>query len=126
MPCDKPGPISVAAAIGPSRRTALQPTHHDIGERANRGSYVLRQIIKGCFLMVGEAGVPAAEVSGGAAHPDPKLNCVLVADVAPGQSLGVQYANYAATTPGSTTKVACQLDRTAAELIVSNLRTLAH
>jgi len=57
------------------------------------------QIIKGCFLMVGEAGVPAAEVSGGAAHPDPKLNCVLVADVAPGQSLGVQYANYAGDYP---------------------------
>jgi hypothetical protein len=61
-----------------------------------------------------------------APYVDAALNCVLVVDVAQGQSLGVQYTNFAGDYPGINHDVACQLDRRAAELMVRNLRTLSH
>jgi hypothetical protein len=60
-----------------------------------------------------------------APYQDPKTNCVVVVDVAPAQSLGVQYANFAGDYPGISHDVACQLDRRAAEFMVQNLRVLA-
>jgi len=102
------------------------------GKPDNR--WLVRMIVKqgADYALGSDTGVQVVQVDGFTAvqtappYQDPKLNCVLVVDVAPGQSLGVQYANYAGDYPGISHEVACQLDRTAAELMVRNLRTLAH
>jgi Protein of unknown function (DUF3558) len=52
-------------------------------------------------------------------------DCVLVIDVAQGQSLQVRYDSYG-TYPGMKRQLACQLDRKAATLMMQNLHTLAH
>jgi hypothetical protein len=83
------------------------------------------------YAMRSTTGVQVVQVGGFAAvqtaapYQDPKANCVLVVDVAQGQSLGVQYLNLAGDYPGINHEVACQLDRKAAELMVQNLRGLA-
>jgi hypothetical protein len=59
-------------------------------------------------------------------YGDPKTHCILLVDVAQGQSLWTEYDNIAGDYPGINHDVACQLDRKAAELMVQNLRALAH
>jgi Protein of unknown function (DUF3558) len=97
-------------------------------------SWVARLIVKrgadyalastSAVQVVGIGGFPAVQTA--APYQNPNTNCVLVVDVAQGQSLGVQYGNAAGDYPGINHDVACQLDRKAAELMVQNLRALAH
>lgn len=54
-----------------------------------------------------------------------RRHCILVIDVAEGQSLIAKYDNMAGDYPGIDHEVACQLDRRAAEFMVGNLRALA-
>jgi len=96
-------------------------------------SWVARLIVKrGADYALGSTtGVQIVQVSGftavqtAAPYQDSKINCVLVVDVAQGQSLGVQYLNTRGNYPGISHDVACQLDRRAAEFMVQNLRVLA-
>ena len=69
-------------------------------------------------------GFPAVQTT--ANLQDPKTHCTLFVDVAPGQSLQVQYGNLAGDYPGISHQVACQLASKAAELMVANLRNLVH
>jgi hypothetical protein len=59
-------------------------------------------------------------------YGDPRTHCIVLVDVAQGQSLWAEYDNIAGDYPGINHDVACQLDRKAAELMVQNLRALAH
>jgi len=83
------------------------------------------------YAMGSTTGVQVTQVDGFAAvqtaapYQDSKTNCVLVVDVAQGQSLGVQYLNLAGDYPGINHQVACQLTQRAAEFMVQNLRVLA-
>jgi hypothetical protein len=96
--------------------------------------WLARLIVKrGADYALGSTtGVQVVQIGGfsavqtAAPYQDPNTNCVLVVDVAQGQSLGVQYGNAAGDYPGINHDVACQLDRKAAELMVQNLRALAH
>ena len=96
--------------------------------------WLVRLIVKrGADYALGSTtGVQVVQIGGfsavqtAAPYQDPTTNCVLVVDVAQGQSLGVQYGNAAGDYPGINHDVACQLDRKAAELMVQNLRALAH
>jgi hypothetical protein len=84
------------------------------------------------YAMGSTTGAQVVAVSGFSAvqtsspYGDPKTHCILVVDVAQGQSLWVQYDNIAGDYPGISHEVACELDRRAAELMVRNLRSLAH
>lgn len=84
------------------------------------------------YALASTTGVQVVQVGGFGAvqtappYVDPNLNCVLVVDVARGQSLNVKYSNIAGDYPGISHEVACELDRRAAELMVRNLRSLAH
>ncbi|HEX4253137.1 MAG TPA: DUF3558 domain-containing protein [Pseudonocardia sp.] len=96
--------------------------------------WLVRLIVKrGAGYALGSTtGVQVVQIGGFSAvqtappYQDPNINCVLVVDVAQGQSLGVQYGNAAGDYPGISHDVSCQLDRRAAELMVQNLRALAH
>jgi len=57
---------------------------------------------------------------------DPSKQCVLMLDVAPGQTLQATYQNSHGDYPGINHQVACQLASKAAELMVANLRNLVH
>jgi hypothetical protein len=70
------------------------------------------------------AGFPAVQTSSNIG--DPATQCLLFVDVAPGQSLEVQYGNLAGDYPGISHQVACQQATKAAELMVANLRNLVH
>ncbi|HTF46915.1 MAG TPA: DUF3558 domain-containing protein [Pseudonocardia sp.] len=101
------------------------------GKPDNR--WVARLIVKRSadYALGSTTGVQVVQVDGfsavqtAAPYQDPNTNCVLVVDVAQGQSLGVQYLNLAGDYPGISHDMACQLDRKAAELMVRNLRALA-
>lgn len=67
------------------------------------------------------AGFAAVQTSSYLA--DPAAQCAVAVDVAPGQSLLVQYEDR--ETPGMTHQAACQLARQLAEPMIGNLRTLA-
>ena len=69
-------------------------------------------------------GFPAVETSSSLADPDKQ--CLLYVDVAPGQSLEVQYLNGAGDYPGINRQVACQLAVKATELMLANLRNVVH
>lgn len=56
---------------------------------------------------------------------DPKNHCILVVDVAPGQSLWVQWLTISPNYPGLSHELACQQARDAARLMLSNLRGLS-
>jgi hypothetical protein len=102
------------------------------GKPDNR--WLARLIVKrGADYALGSTtGVQIVQIGGfsavetAAPYQDAKTNCVIVVDVAQGQSLGVQYSNIAGDYPGISHDVSCQLDRRAAELMVQNLRALAH
>jgi hypothetical protein len=110
--------------------TACQWANH--AKPDNR--WLARLIVKrGADYALGSTtGVQVVQIGGfsavqtAAPYQDPNTNCVLVVDIAQGQSLGVQYGNAAGDYPGINHDVACQLDRKAAELMVQNLRALAH
>ncbi|WP_425572243.1 DUF3558 domain-containing protein [Pseudonocardia eucalypti] len=68
------------------------------------------------------AGFPAVEAYSGLGRPDD--NCMLLVDVAPGQSLKASYIVSEASHPGITHQYACQQATRVAEMMVSNLRTL--
>jgi len=97
-------------------------------------SWVARMIVKrgADYALASTSAVQVVQVAGfsavqtAAPYQDPSTNCVIVVDVAQGQSLGVQYLNSRGNYPGINHDVACQLDRRAAELMVQNLRALAH
>ena len=55
---------------------------------------------------------------------DPRLHCLLAIDVAPGQTLGVQYYNVAGDYPGINHEVACQQAEKAAALMLDTLKSL--
>jgi len=110
--------------------TACQWANH--AKPDNR--WLVRLIVKrGADYALGSTtGMQVVQIGGfsavqtAAPYQDPNTNCVLVVDVAQGQSLGVQYGNAAGDYPGINHDVSCQLDRRAAELMVQNLRALAH
>jgi Protein of unknown function (DUF3558) len=56
----------------------------------------------------------------------PEHQCLLYFDVAPGQSLEVDYDNVTDDYPGLTHQLACQLAAKAAHLMLTNLRKLSH
>jgi len=70
------------------------------------------------------AGISAVETSSD--QHNPAWHCLLYIDVAPGQSLEVQYSNETGDHPGLNHAVACQLAADAAQLMLSNLRAGAH
>lgn len=57
---------------------------------------------------------------------DPKDHCVLLVDVARGESLWVQWRTLSTNYPGMTHERACQQARDAGRLMVENLRGLSH
>jgi hypothetical protein len=69
------------------------------------------------------AGFPAVQTA--SPDVDPAKQCQLFIDVAPGQSLQVQYANFTGDYPGISHQVACQQASKAAELMIGNLKKLA-
>jgi hypothetical protein len=69
------------------------------------------------------AGFPAVQSS--SAFVDPKIECILVVDVAPGENLQASYQNLRGDYPGINHQVACQLADQVAEMAVKNLRRLA-
>jgi hypothetical protein len=68
-------------------------------------------------------GFPAVQSS--SAFVDPKIECILVVDVAPGENLQASYQNLRGDYPGINHQVACQLADQVAEMAVKNLRRLA-
>ncbi|MDT7585481.1 MAG: hypothetical protein QOE32_3031 [Pseudonocardiales bacterium] len=70
------------------------------------------------------AGFPAVQTSSD--FQDPNKQCVLLIDVAPGQTLQATYQNSHGDRPGISHQVACQQATKAAELMVANLRNLVH
>jgi hypothetical protein len=57
---------------------------------------------------------------------DPGLDCLLYVDVAPGQSLSVEYVNRRGDLPNVNHGVACQKATSAAKLMLANLRKKPH
>jgi hypothetical protein len=84
--------------------------------------YYLGSVTGAEIVTVG--GFPAVQTT--ANLQNPKTHCTLFVDVAPGQSLQVQYGNLAGDYPGINHQAACQLAIKAAELMVANLRNLVH
>ncbi|GAA5176631.1 hypothetical protein GCM10023321_85490 [Pseudonocardia eucalypti] len=68
-------------------------------------------------------GFPAVQAS--SEIQDPETHCLLMIDVAPGQSLWVQFVNMGRTYPGMNHQRACQFARQTAEDMLTNLRGLA-
>jgi hypothetical protein len=60
-----------------------------------------------------------------ASGQDPRLHCILLVDVAPGQSLWVQFTNGFNDYPGLTHEMSCQFARAFGENLVRNLRAQA-
>jgi hypothetical protein len=56
---------------------------------------------------------------------DPATHCILLVDVAPGQSLWVQFNNSYRDYQGLTHEQSCQFARTFGEDLIQNLRALA-
>lgn len=59
-------------------------------------------------------------------YVDPKEHCLLLVDVAQGESLWVQWLTTSPDYPGLTHELACQQTREAGRLMLENLRGLAH
>lgn len=57
---------------------------------------------------------------------DPKDHCLLLVDVAQGESLWVQWRTLSVNYPGMTHERACQQARDAGQLMLENLRGLSH
>ena len=68
-------------------------------------------------------GFPAIQTS--SAGQDPRTHCILLVDIAQGQSMWIQYVNGLGNYPGISHEVACGLARDVAQMAVGNLRTLA-
>jgi hypothetical protein len=60
------------------------------------------------------------------AYADPNYQCVVVIDVAPGQSLYAEYGNDNKDYPGMTHELACQKATALGVTMLQNLRTLVH
>ena len=79
------------------------------------------------YYLDGTTGAQVSAVDGFAAvlttspRQEPTRQCLAVVDVAPEQSLAVQYLNPDGDLPGMNHQVACQLARQVAELMVTNL-----
>lgn len=101
------------------------PNRPDIGWVARatlqRGAEWYRDSVTGAEV-VQVAGFPAVQTSSSAG--DPETHCILAIDVAPGQSLWVQFDNMDKDYPGMNHQRACQLARQAAETMMTNLRGL--
>jgi hypothetical protein len=69
-------------------------------------------------------GFGAVASTGGSA--DPAVNCVLLIDVAPGQSLWASYDDSNHDKPGLTHEIACQKAMSAARMMLAKLRALVH
>jgi hypothetical protein len=59
-------------------------------------------------------------------YQNANTECILAVDVARGENLWVQFDNRAGDFPGIDHQVACQQASKAAELMLHNLRGLAH
>lgn len=59
-------------------------------------------------------------------HVDPREHCVLLVDVAQGESLWVQWMTSTHGQPGFTHEMACEKARVAGQLMLTNLRELSH
>lgn len=59
-------------------------------------------------------------------YADPKEHCLLLVDVAQGQSLWVQWRTLSTNYPGLTHELACQQAQEAGRLMLGNLRGLSH
>lgn len=68
-------------------------------------------------------GFTAVQTSAGGQDPD--RHCILLVDVAPGQSLWAQFDNILNDYPGLTHEMSCQFARTFGEDLVRNLRAQA-
>ena len=105
---------------------------------ANHGtpdiSWLARAIVKqGADYALGNtAPVQVVQVGGFSAvqtsspYHDANTQCILVINVAQGQSLWVQFDNLQGDFPGINHQVACQQASKAAELMLRNLRGLTH
>lgn len=69
------------------------------------------------------AGFPAVQTTAGGQNP--ATHCILMVDVAPGQTMYVLYTNNQGDYPGMTHELACQLADKVATMAVGNLRRLA-
>ena len=69
-------------------------------------------------------GYGAVTTTGGTA--DPATNCVVLIDVAPGQSLWALYDDSFHDQPNLTHEVSCQKAITAGQMMLGNLRALVH
>jgi hypothetical protein len=80
--------------------------------------------------LASQTGAQQVDVRGYAAvqttspYTDPNLHCLLAVDVAPGQTLGVQYYNVRGDYPGINHEVACQQAAKAAALMLDTLKSL--
>jgi len=83
------------------------------------------------YALTSSTGTQVVQVDGFSAvqttspYGDPKTHCILLVDVAQGESLWAEYDNIAGDYPGINHQVACQLTQGAAEFMVQNLRVLA-
>ncbi|GAA5155373.1 hypothetical protein GCM10023321_28590 [Pseudonocardia eucalypti] len=140
-PCEllTPGQVTALGADGPGRRRPLgddpnggygcvwsnppdarfddgwsagKTLEHGVGYYLGRGAR-LTQV----------AGFAAA--TGPAAAGSPEGNCLLYLDVAPGQSLVVQYNTLSSDYPGMNHGKACQLATRAAEMMITSLQARA-
>jgi Protein of unknown function (DUF3558) len=97
-------------------------------------AWVARAIVKqgADYALDNQAPVQVVQIDGYSAvqtsspYQNPNRQCIQVIDVAQGESLWVQYDDRIGTYPGINHEVACQQARKAAELMIHNLRTLAH
>ena len=95
--------------------------------------WVARLIVKrgADYALTSSTGTQVVQVDGFSAvqttspYGDPKTHCILLVDVAQGESLWAEYDNIAGDYPGINHQVACQLTQRAAEFMVQNLRVLA-
>jgi hypothetical protein len=83
------------------------------------------------YALTSTTGAQVVQVGGFAAvqtaspYGDPNTHCILLVDIAQGESLWAEYDNTAGDYPGIDHQVACQLTQRAAEFMVQNLRVLA-
>lgn len=142
--------VDPCALLSPAQTTALSveagvpgSNHDELGSadcswastRGSSGTDLLaRAIVKrgADYALDSVTGTQVVQVGGFSAvqtssdFQNPQFHCILVVDVAQGQSLWVQAANVLENQPGMNHQVACQIADKAAESMVANLRNLVH
>lgn len=103
-----------------------------LGEQPDVG-YLARSIVKrgADYALNSATGAQVVALDGFSAvqtsspHVDPKQHCLLLIDVAQGESLWVQWMMLSGDTPDLTHEVACQKAQDAARLMLGNLQRLS-